>query len=1242
MVAGTISVIASNPTPTSAFSVNWSPDGNYLAVADGGGGIFVYQFDRGAGTISVIASDLAIIDVQSVNWSPDGNYLAVADGSGGIFVYQFDRGAGTISVIASDPTLTSAFSINWSPDGSYLAITSNNTYIYQVLLFPHKNVITGNTVYCNSGGSIPSGVGISGSSIANLIIQNTAYSNPLNPVGGINQNYNFVTNVFNQLFGDGPTALQNISVGDCQPICMPDNLSLLIKQDLFKADSLLDEISNAILLGNLTISFVCGATLITSGPITANGSYCLVQDVPGGLAINASNVTLDLSGRTVSGGITFSNRDFIKIMNGVVEGTAIIDGITATNSTSITLENVTIRNSRVGANFNLVSGGTISGCTFISNTTGVELTNAVNVTINDSIALNNSNAGFCLLSSTTNCIRDCKAFSTGFNNRNVLDQTIIGFVSADGYGNIFERCIANATQALSTTDYNSLIAGFALRGTEQCTKIIDCESANATTSPDGVTVPYGILLEATFDGLVSVTSDSVTPVDPLWVDWSPDGKYLAVADSGGFGNAVYVYQFDRTLGALGPIAFDSIPAFPFCVNWSPDGTYLAVADSVGDTVYVYQFDRGLETLTFITSDSTPADARSVNWSPNGTYLAVADSSGAVYVYQFDRISGTLALITSDSTPAAAVCVNWSPDGTYLAVADSSGAVYVYQFDRGLETLTFITSDSTPAFPFCVNWSPNGIYLAVADLTGGVYVYQFDRISGTLALITSDSTPAGARSVNWSPDGTYLAVADSSGGAADVYRFDRGSGTLEFITSNSISSATCVNWSPDGTYLAVAGSGGGGAVYIYQALSFPYKNVITGNTVYCNSGGSIPSGVGISGSSIANLIIQNTAYSNPIARASNEPIVGSNYQFVTNVFLRDFQNAPTLLQNISLDSPPINTPDNTALLIQQANAKIDTLIACGSTPITSVNLMGSAGTISLTESGNYCLAQDLTAQIVIAADGISLDLNGHCLDGYLQINSSLSDIVLKNGTIYHVAEGTSNAVITISASSNVIVENVIAINPNAATSSFSSVVGIQCTSASNCLIANCTIFTGNSLADGGGAGSGISIAGSASDVIVRNCVIQTGNGGDSSGAGTGGAGGYGIEVTGSTAQAEIIGCTIMRTGKGGNSASGTGGAGGHGIYINSTAIDVSVRNCTIKNTGAGGAGSAPGLPGKAVLDLVTTAANYSQIFKNFAHNISNPTKFDIQSPGAGMEDGIMSPNPPDATVLNPWANVFTIP
>ena len=181
-----------------------------------------------------------------------------------------------------------------------------------------------------------------------------------------------------------------------------------------------------------------------------------------------------------------------------------------------------IKNATSGILFENVSGGSVEHCTLTANMTGLSLINSSNIAVFDTVASANMYAGFDLVGSCTNSFTECKALSTGQGNTVELNNVVTGFSSINGYGNIFERCIANATQALSTTDSTSLVAGFALQGTESCTKIINSESANAVASSNGVTVPYGIILQetmsslATVSGNISERSSYFSELEPGW------------------------------------------------------------------------------------------------------------------------------------------------------------------------------------------------------------------------------------------------------------------------------------------------------------------------------------------------------------------------------------------------------------------------------------------------------------------------------------------------------------------------------------------------------------------------------------------------------------------------------------------------------------------------------------------------------------------------------------------------------
>ena len=547
---------------------------------------------------------------------------------------------------------------------------------------------------------------------------------------------------------------------------------------------------------------------IVFSTIDTPGFYKLADNLTNSVTITVSDVTFDLGGHTIAasnGIIINSNLNQICIKNGAIEASA--DGIIANSGcTNITLESITVKDAIRGINFENVTGGTITNCEMTTNTTGLELDNSHKINVMDCVANCNTHAGYCLISSTTCCLINSKALSTGEGNVDIDTTSVLGFVSRDGSANIFERCIANSTQALFVTDSNSVIAGFAFRGTEKCSKIIDSEASNSTTNPDGFTVPYGILLEGTVDSTQSVSGVDLGGGNVQGVSWSPDGQYVAIG-----------------------------------------GT--SITGGTADQFQIFRFNQAAGTLTSITG----------------------------------ALSGNV------------IDVDWSSDGQYVVV--------------GGDGITGGTGDD-------------------------LQIFRFDRAAGTLISITG-ALSGEVLDVTWSADGQFLVVGGDglTGGTGDdlqIFRFDRAAGTLTGITGALSGTINGVDWSPDGQFIALGGNaitGGTGTDFqLFTGLQFPEKNVIKNNTVYCNSGNQFPGGVGISGSSIANMIIGNTSYSNPLPRGENEPIVSSNYQFVTNVFNPLFGVAPSDIQNISLDGcAPICQPDDIEARIRRIELLTESLI-----------------------------------------------------------------------------------------------------------------------------------------------------------------------------------------------------------------------------------------------------------------------------------------------------------------------------
>ena len=155
------SVSTSTFTDNACYSVRWSPNNQYLAA----GGSFsnsasplkIYSFttipytiltDLGVSTTDITSTST----IFSVDWSPNGNYIAVGGALSGtgptdrVHVYSFNPASTPIlsRVTSVDPgsgsTGESTHAVRWSPDGNYLAVGSN--VVTSLIITQTSQVIT--------------------------------------------------------------------------------------------------------------------------------------------------------------------------------------------------------------------------------------------------------------------------------------------------------------------------------------------------------------------------------------------------------------------------------------------------------------------------------------------------------------------------------------------------------------------------------------------------------------------------------------------------------------------------------------------------------------------------------------------------------------------------------------------------------------------------------------------------------------------------------------------------------------------------------------------------------------------------------------------------------------------------------------------------------------------------------------------------------------------------------------------
>jgi len=139
-------------------------------------------------------------------------------------------------------------------------------------------------------------------------------------------------------------------------------------------------------------------------------------------------------------------------------------------------------------------------------------------------------------------------------------------------------------------------------------------------SPDGTEILYVRKYRGSRNVWV-VGADGSDPhqlTHHLWLStaaWSPDGKRVAVAGSGGSGRHLYVVNVATGISHW----LVGIESVTNGLAWTPDGRWITYADFDGRFWRVHPDGRRRETIGAIPD----REVRRLLWSPNGAHLAYA-------------------------------------------------------------------------------------------------------------------------------------------------------------------------------------------------------------------------------------------------------------------------------------------------------------------------------------------------------------------------------------------------------------------------------------------------------------------------------------------------------------------------------------------------------------------------------------------------------------------------------------------
>ncbi|MBM0743755.1 caspase family protein [Phormidium sp. CLA17] len=219
---------------------------------------------------------------------------------------------------------------------------------------------------------------------------------------------------------------------------------------------------------------------------------------------------------------------------------------------------------------------------------------------------------------------------------------------------------------------------------------------------------------------------------------SPDGDWLAVATRD---SAKRISQGNRSLrvwqissGKLHLNLFQ--PADVHSIDFSPDGKFLAIAS--GTTATLWQVQTGQQKYQL-------SHATTVNqavFSPDGTLIATAAEDGTrLWQVKRDKLRQTLTSSLLDNNhlaqPSSTTQVAFSPNGQTLASVKTNGQVQVWglksgqgqgQIQSGSQWHTAVRTDLTRKDPqkVAIAFSPNNQQIAISTSTS-------DRESSTIAI-----------------------------------------------------------------------------------------------------------------------------------------------------------------------------------------------------------------------------------------------------------------------------------------------------------------------------------------------------------------------------------------------------------------------------------------------------------------------------------------------------------------------------
>jgi Tol biopolymer transport system component len=305
-------------------------------------------------------------------------------------------------------------------------------------------------------------------------------------------------------------------------------------------------------------------------------------------------------------------------------------------------------------------------------------------------------------------------------------------------------------------------------------------------------------LASTYTSPVTYINGVTTAGASGYVAWSPDGRFLAVANAVSNGS-LQIFRFNGS-GLPTLVGSANLSSGIYSALWSPDGRFIVVTGASGGSYL-------LEVLSVIggVPSSSPVGivtfgASIYNFVPSPDGRFIAGLSSGLQIYSFN---GFMPILFASNPSVTGDSVNWSPDGRFIAVTDVfNGTFQIY----GASTLVQVGGNAnTGPSPSNSAWSPDGRFIVVTNVgfNNRLEIFSFNGSNTPLQVGNTVNTGINPQHASWSPDGRFFAIVNNGSNTLEIFSFNGSSTPVQVGGNvNTGPSPSLVSWSPDGRFIAV--------------------------------------------------------------------------------------------------------------------------------------------------------------------------------------------------------------------------------------------------------------------------------------------------------------------------------------------------------------------------------------------------------------------------------------------------------